>query len=80
MKIVTLIVAVGLFTTAAFAQDSHHSNDNRYQYSYLNQYAANSAYRYAIPYSGNWNRTGYGNKHGYKRYDRCRHEWIMDRD
>lgn len=80
-KIVTLIVAVGLITTAAFAQDRRHSYDNRYeQYSYQNQYPANNAYGYAVPYSGNWNREGHGYKTGYDRYDRDRHERMMYRN
>jgi hypothetical protein len=77
-KIITLIVAAGLITTATFAQDHRHSYDNRYeQYSYQNQYPANNGYSYTNPYTGNWNRAGYGDKFGYNRYDRDRHARIV---
>ena len=80
-KIITLIVAAGLFTTAAFAQERRHSYDNSYQqYSYQNKYPANNGYAYTNPYSGNWNRAEYGDKFGYDRYDRDRHERIMYRN
>ena len=69
-KIFTLILATGLITTAAFAQDRRHSADNRRnEHSYQNQYPSNNGYGYTDPYGSNSN---YGRKEeqfGYNRND-----------
>jgi len=77
-KIITLILAAGLITTAAFAQDHRHSYDNRSnEYSYQNQYPVNNGYN---SYGSNWSRGTYDNQFGYdrhNRYDRDRERRMM---
>jgi hypothetical protein len=76
-KIITLILAAGLVSTAAFAQDHRHSYDNRYnENSYQNQYPLNYGYSY---YDNDRNRHSYENQFGYDRYDRDRDRRMMYR-
>ena len=76
-KIITLILAAGLFTTAAFAQDRRHSYDNRYnENSYQNQYPAKTGYNF---YGSNSYRGRYADHSGYSRYNRYRDARMMYR-
>lgn len=74
-KIITLILAAGFFTTAAFAQDRRH-NDNSRNNSYQNQYPSNDNHR---SYGNNSNRAGYNDRFGYNRHDRDRDSRWMKR-
>jgi hypothetical protein len=74
-KIITLILAAGLFTTAAFAQDRRH-NDNNRNNSYQNQYPSGNGFR---SYGNNSNRAGYNDRFGYNRHDRGRDSRWMKR-
>ena len=91
-KVITLILAAGLITTAAFAQDHRHSYDSRgNQYGYQTQDPAynNGCNGYGNGYNGydngyngygnNWNRELYGKQFGYNSYDRDRYDRRMYR-
>lgn len=76
-KIITLMLAAGLITTAAFAQDHRHSYDNRYNgNSYQNQYPSYDGYS---NYGSNWYPQTYSKPFGYNHYDRDDYD-RYDRD
>jgi hypothetical protein len=76
-KIITLMLAAGLVSTAVFAQDHRHSYDNRYNVnSYQNQYPLYNGYS---TYGSNWHRETYSKPLGYDRYDRDRERRMMYR-
>ena len=79
-KIFTLILATGLITTAAFAQDRRPSADNRRnEHRYQNQYPSNNGYGYTNPYDNNRNYGRNKEESGYNRYDRDQDSRMMYR-
>lgn len=76
-KIFTLILAAGLISTAAFAQDRRHSNDNnKYSNSYQSQYPVNNGYN---SYNDRSNSGRFEQNWSYNRHDRDRSDRFMDR-
>ncbi|HMG68585.1 MAG TPA: hypothetical protein VK588_12895 [Chitinophagaceae bacterium] len=76
-KIFTLILAAGLISTAAFAQDRRHSNDNRtYSNSYQTQYPVNNGYN---SYNSRSNSGRFEQNWSYNRHDRDRDRRIVAR-
>ena len=71
-KIITLILAAGLVTTGAFAQNHRHYYENTYSYNvngYPNQYPVYNGYSsYGNSYDNSWDGRTYYDPLAYRRH------------